>query len=53
MNLHNAQYENELTGLEDLETGDWGGWSIAKGEDSRIDWPRGVCGWLPMETGDW
>ena len=49
--IHNTKHENELTELEDLETGDWGGRSTAKGEDSRLYWPRGVCGWLPMEMG--
>ena len=45
--IHRTKYENELTELEDLKTGDWGGRSTAKGEDS---WPREVCGWLPMKT---
>ena len=31
----NVKYENEHTELEDFETGDWGGGSTAKGEDSR------------------
>ena len=49
--IHNTKYENELTELEDLETGNWDGRSTVKREDSRFNWPRGVCGWLSMETG--
>ena len=40
--------ENELTRLEDFETGDWRGRSTAKGDDSTLVWPREVCGYLPM-----
>ena len=49
--MNDIKYENELTELEDLKTDDWGGRSTAKGEDFRLYWPRGECGWLPMETG--